>query len=300
MNERTKVKPFGGSSYEKEDLVKMNPELLRALLRERVHHSIEIPFYFLIQKWDGNPKPSFGLQAQMVFNVWEERGFSQNDPDIQWAKEYIELAKKIRSGEKIDWNKPQLSRPFNSKEMKVVNKLLYERCSVRNWIDKPVPDEMIEKILEAGRAAPIGCNLDEVRFIVLKDQKEIKMIWSDILIKNAVVIVICYDKRIPQIVAQDKFVPHNAYFDAAAAADHMLLMVHALGLGAVWLSKTVKSEKTKDTGKEFKEKYGLFEYIEVALHIAVGWPAIGTIKTQRMPLSNMIISRDSFKEKNEN
>jgi len=159
---------------------------------------------------------------------------------------------------------------------------------------------MIKKILEAGRAAPVGCNLNEVRFVVLRDSKEVEMIWSDIPTKNAVIIVICYDKRIPQVVAQDKIVPQNGGFDASAAAEHMLLMAHALGLGGVWLSKLVKSEKTEDTGKKFKEEYGLPEYIEVALHIAIGWPAIGTIKTQRMPLSNMIILRDSFKEKAKN
>lgn len=296
MHECTKVRPFGGPAYEKEDLMKMDPELLRALLRERVHHNIEVSFYPLIQKWNGDPNPIFGLQAQMVFDVWKERGFTENGPDIQWAKEYLELAGKIRAGEKIEWNKP-LPKPFTDKEMEVVNRLIYGRHSTRNWVDKPVPNEMIEKILEAGRAAPIGCNLDQVRFIVLRDPKEIEMIWSDIPIKNAVVIVICYDKRIPQVVAQDKIVPHNAGFDAAAAADHMLLMAHALGLGGIWLSRTVESEKTKDTGKKFKETYGLPEYIEVALHIAVGWPAIGTIKTQRMPLSNMIISRDLFGEK---
>ena len=30
----------------------------------------------------------------------------------------------------------------------LVNKLIYQRCSIRDWIDKPVPDWMIEKILE--------------------------------------------------------------------------------------------------------------------------------------------------------
>jgi len=71
------------------------------------------------------------------------------------------------------------------------------------------------------------------------------MIWSDIHVKNAVVIVLCYDKRISQVVGQDKLVPQNPDYDAAAAADHMLLMAHALGLGGIWLSKLVKSEKIK-------------------------------------------------------
>jgi nitroreductase len=62
-------------------------------------------------------------------------------------------------------------------------------------------------------------------------------------------------------------------------------MAHALGLGAVWLTCTEKTAKT------FKEKYGLPDYIEQALHIAVGWPAIATIKSERMPLSEMMITR---------
>jgi nitroreductase len=71
----------------------------------------------------------------------------------------------------------------------------------------------------------------------------------------------------------------------------MLLMAHALGLGAVWLSKTVKTNITKDTGQRFKEQYGLPDYIELAAHIAVGWAAIGTIKTKRIPLADMILRR---------
>ncbi|MBA7515637.1 hypothetical protein ES705_07679 [subsurface metagenome] len=299
MNKKTKINYFGGPTYEKEDLMNMDPELLRALLRERVHHNIEVPFYSFINKWNGEPKTNFGLQAQLALDVWKERGFTEDDEDIRWAEGYCEFAKKVRAGEKIDWQKPP-HQAFSEEEIKVIDRLIQERCSIRNWINKPVPDSMINKILEAGRAAPIGCNLDELRFIVLKDPKKIEMIWSDTHVENAIIIVICYDKRIPKVVGQDRSVPQNPGYDAAAAADHMLLMAHALGLGGVWLSKVAKSEKRKDTGEEFREKYGLPEYIEVALHIAVGWPALGTIKTQRMPLSNMVISRDLFREKSKN
>jgi nitroreductase len=290
MSETIKVKPYGGPTYEKEDLMRLAPDLLRALMRERTHHNIEVPLYPLLARGMTKPIPVFGLEAQMVYDAWKERGFTDDDPDILWVKEYLALAKKIRAGEKIEWNQP-LPAPFTDEEMAVVNKLIYQRRSIRDWVDKPVPDEMIEKILEAGRAAPIGCNLDEVRFIVIRDPEEAKMVWSDISTANAVIIVICYDKSIPKVVAQDKFVPQNGGFDAAAAGDHMLLMAHALGLGGVWLSKTVKSDVTPDTGQKFKELYGLPDHIEVAFHIAVGWPAIGSIKSQRMPLQEMMLTR---------
>ena len=276
----------GGIEYTKEDLMKMDPVLLRALLHERAHHNIEVPFYTTLLKWKGNPMPNFGQQAQIVFDVWQERGFTEDTPDIAWVKEYLAIAKKIRAGQKIEWTEP-LPTPFTDEEMAVVNKLIYGRHSIRDWLDKPVPDDMIEKILEAGRAAPIGCNLDEVRFIVIREPEEAKMVTIDISTQNAVIIVICYDTRIPKVVGQDRSVPQNAGFDAAAAADHMLLMAHALGLGGVWLSEN----KTKAAAEKFKEQYGLPVYIEVALHIAVGWTAIGTIKSKRLPLTDMMIQR---------
>jgi len=293
MAEGARVTPFAGRSFSKEDLIKLEPPLLRALLRERVHHNIEVPFYTMFPNWKGEPKPNFGQQALLVFEVWKERGLTHDDPDIKWAERYCSIAKRIQAGKAIDLKEP-LPAAFTEEEMAVVNKLIYERRSMRNWIDKPVPDEMIKKILEAGRAAPIGCNLDEVRFIVLRGPEAKKMIWGDISTANAVVIAICYDSRIPEVVGQGKTVPQNAGFDAAAAADHMLLIGHALGLGGVWLSKTAETDLTKDTGRKFKEQYGLPDYIEVALHIAIGWPAIGTIKTQRMPLDEYVIKRGNI------
>ena len=280
----------GGIRYTKEELMKMDAVVLRALLRERVHHNVEVPLYGTLLKWKGKPIAGFGEQAQMVFDVWRERGLTDDAPDIEWVKEYLAIAEKVRAGERFEWDEP-LPIPFTEEEMAVVNKLIYGRCSIRNWIDKPVPDEMIEQILEAGRAAPIGCNLDEVRFIVISDPKEAKMVWSDVPTKHAVIIVLCCDTRIPKVVGQDVAVPQNIGFDAAAAADHMLLMAHALGLGAVWLSKIVKRGTGVDTGQEFKKQYGLPDHIQVALHIAVGWAAIGTIKSKRMPLADMMLRR---------
>jgi nitroreductase len=193
----------------------------------------------------------------------------------------------MRDGEKILISEP-LSTAFNVEEMETVKKLIWERRSIRDWMPgKDIPDDLIEQILEAGRAAPTGCNLDIVRFVVINDPKEAKMVWSDIStpMDRCVLIVLCYDKRVYRAIGHDRLVPHNQLLDCAAAADHMCLMAHALGLGAVWLTRTDK------TARAFKEKFGLPDYIEPALHIAMGWPAVGTIKSARMPLKEMIISK---------
>jgi nitroreductase len=276
---------IGGDDYTREDLMEMDPVCLRALFRERVHHTIEVEIYPILLGKKELPT-NFGLSTELILDVWKARGFSDDGEDFQWGKKYMELAAKMRTGEKVEIEEA-LPAPFTEEEMAVVRKLLWERRSVRDWLpDKPVPDEMIEQILEAGRAAPTGCNLDIVRFIVIKDPKKAKMVWSDIPTptNQCVLIVICYDTRVYETVGHDKLVPHNMLFDCAAAGDHMCLLAHALGLGAVWLSCTEKTART------FQKKYGLPDYIRQALHIAIGWTAIGSIKSLRMPLSEMIIN----------
>ncbi|MBW1999135.1 MAG: nitroreductase family protein [Deltaproteobacteria bacterium] len=51
--------------------------------------------------------------------------------------------------------------------------LLRERRSVRAYRDEPVSDEIIERILDAGRYAPTGRNSQNVHYVVLGSQEEI-------------------------------------------------------------------------------------------------------------------------------
>jgi nitroreductase len=270
----------------------MDPICLRALFRERIHHTIEVELYPILLGEKKVP-PHFGRQPQMILDIWKERGLPDDDPDWEWGKTYLALAAKLREGKKIKIDEP-LPAPFTKTEMAVVKKLIWERRSVRNWIPgKEIPEELITKILEAGRAAPTGCNLDIVRFVVIRDPKEARMVWSDIPTPTdrCVLIIVCYDKRVYTAIGHDRLVPHNQLYDCAAAADHMCLAAHALGLGAVWLTRTEK------TGRAFKEKFGLPDYIQPALHIAVGWPATASIKSARMPLTEMLISRKNEKRR---
>ena len=50
-------------------------------------------------------------------------------------------------------------------------KLIANRKSVRNYLDKEIPDEDLRKILEAGRLAPSWMNVQSWKFILVKLQK---------------------------------------------------------------------------------------------------------------------------------
>jgi len=290
MGSKTKLR-YAFLEYSKADLLELPHEALGGILRERVHHMIEVPLYPTLLKWSGKAIPNFGDQAQMVFDVWRELGLPEDTPDIAWVKRYLAVAERIRSGETPAVEEP-LPVPFDEDEMRVVRKLIWGRRSIRDWVDKPIPEKMIEEILDAGNAAPIGCNLGHLRFVVLTSPEDKAMIWSDVSTKNAgAIIVVCHDKRVPPAVCHDRLVPQNPGFDAAAAGTQMLLMAHALGLGAVWLSELKETSKTNDTGQEFKKKYGLPDYLEVHFHLSLGWAAIGSIKSARPALADLVIRR---------
>jgi nitroreductase len=231
-------------------------------------------------------KPSnFGGQAKLVLDIWIKRGLSTDTPDIQWCIKNVELADKLNKGEKVDLA-TELPKPFSAAEMKTVKKLLHERRSIRQFTDKPVPDNMIDEILQAGLMAPQGCNVGSTRFIILRDPEEWRLVRSDIPIENGVMILICQDMNAYKALDFISRVPHNIYYDAAAAADHMCLMAHALGLGACWLTHG------EDTQKRIRERFGLPETFVTRCHIIVGWPDEAPIKSGRMSLDDVVVKRE--------
>lgn len=51
-----------------------------------------------------------------------------------------------------------------------MEKLIYNRRSVRNFLDKPVPEMLIRRVLEAGRVGPTAGNAQAHQFIVITDK----------------------------------------------------------------------------------------------------------------------------------
>jgi nitroreductase len=143
---------------------------------------------------------------------------------------------------------------------------------------------MIRRVLKAGLYAPHGCNVGCTRFLVLRDPEEQKLVSSDIPVENCIMIVILQELSMYQILRFDKIVPQNLYFDAGAAADHICLMAHTLGLGSCWLTHG------EETQKKLREKFNLTPTMTSRIHIIIGWPAEETLKSERMDLDETILN----------
>jgi nitroreductase len=123
---------------------------------------------------------------------------------------------------------------------------LFSRVSIRKFKPDPIPDELIIKILEAGNSAPSAGNLQARDFIVVKNPdtklKLAKSAVNQMFIAEApVVIVVCANYPRSMRVYGDRGKLY-AEQDATAAVENILLAVHMLGLGAVWVGAFDEAE----------------------------------------------------------
>ncbi|MBA3029320.1 MAG: nitroreductase family protein [Desulfobacteraceae bacterium] len=110
---------------------------------------------------------------------------------------------------------------------------IMSRRSVRDWEDKPVPDEMVKKLLAAAMQAPSARNQQAWQFIVLNQREVLDQVaqtspgagWAT---KAPLGIIVCGDMSIQSAMA--------GYWvqDCSAASLNILLAAQALGLGGVW------------------------------------------------------------------
>jgi nitroreductase len=276
-------KPMTVHGYTEEQLMAMKPDDLRAVLHERTHHTIEVLIYRILKEGREVPK-DFGVVAEYLLGLWKKRGLPMDPPDIRWCAGYVEYAKRMRAGKKVNL-KPTPWESFTEDEVGTIERLIYGRKSIRQFKPKPVPDEFIKRILKAGLYAPHGCNVGCTRFLVLRDPEEQKLVRSDIPIENCVMIVVLQELSMYKTLRFDQAVPQNLYFDAAAAADHICLMAHALGLGSCWLTHG------EETQKKLRDHFKLSPTMTSRNHIIVGWPGEETIKSERMGLDEAILKK---------
>jgi nitroreductase len=110
---------------------------------------------------------------------------------------------------------------------------ILKRKSIRQYTTEPVPEYMIEQLLEAAMSAPSSQNQRPWHFIVITERELLTML-SDIspyakMVKDApVAILVCGDPE--REISKGFWVQ-----DCSAATENILIAVEELNLGAVWV-----------------------------------------------------------------
>lgn len=148
--------------------------------------------------------------------------------------------------------------------------IIFERTSVRKYLDKPVSREQIETLLKAAMAAPSAKNVQPWEFVVLQNKTTLFKItefhpFSQMLKEAPVAIVVCGNKtKIALEGTDDLWVQ-----DCAAATQNILLQATEMGLGSVWIG--VYPHKSHE--REVSALVNIPDYIVPFSIVAVGYAA---------------------------
>ena len=172
-----------------EELLAMEEDEFRARVRERCHHTLEIQVYHA-QHRDKKLSPTQADYAKRLMRLWKERGLSTDLPEYRYVSFLIDTADKLANGEHVDLSayKPT---PVTKEMEDAFFTILKERRSVREFTDEEVPDELIDKVLEAGLWAAHGCNVQSIRYVVVREKNEPGLFRGSDVPGGPVHLVIC-------------------------------------------------------------------------------------------------------------
>jgi nitroreductase len=147
--------------------------------------------------------------------------------------------------------------------------------AVREFDDKPIPDDLVRRIAEAGRLTASSMNLQPWHFVLVTSRKGLRELGALIstgryVASSAAAIVVAYERDSEYGVS-----------DASRAIQSMILVAWAEGVGSNW------------TGfgdlDGIAEQVGLPDTYEVLAVIPFGYPKrkLGKGKKKRKPLSEV-------------
>ena len=156
-----------------------------------------------------------------------------------------------------------------------------KRRSIRAYEKKPVEDEKLRKILKAAQRAPSANNLQDWKFIVVKDKLKIEKLTyackQQNFVNEASAIIVACATRTDYIMTCGQY----AYpIDLSIALTHMMLAATALDLGTCWLGAFFE-DKVKKILK-------IPEKIRIVGILTLGYPRFQPPETNRKPLSEIV------------
>jgi nitroreductase len=163
-----------------------------------------------------------------------------------------------------------------------ITEAIRSRRSIRKYQDRSIEEEKLLRVLDTGRMAPSARNLQDWKFIVVRDQDKRKMLseaanGQPYVEKASAVIVGCATEP-------ENIMPCGQYcypIDLAIALDHMSLAATSEGLGSCWIG-AFQEDKVK-------EILDIPEKIRVVAMLILGYPAESPAARPRRKLDEIVV-----------
>jgi len=169
--------------------------------------------------------------------------------------------------------------------------------------EKPIDEEIVKRIVEAGQRAPSACNLQTYTIIWVKDPKKRKEVLSTCGnpdISAPVVLVICADlrrlARTLSALGYDHCLKHGeghtlkifSLVDASLAAENMTIATECYGFGSLFIGSALANKK-------LIQVLGLGKGVLPISLLCIGYPDEEPPTRPRLPLS-VVLHIDNYKD----
>lgn len=165
------------------------------------------------------------------------------------------------------------------------------RHSTREFKEEPVPQEVLDKVIEAGRQAPSGKHKNQSRFIVIRKKEVLQEIIALVQQEFAKMevtpenddnfggairaakkggYVFMYNAPVLIVVANKRDYG-NKYADVSCAMQNMMLAANALDLGSCWINQ-LRWLQDNPVLRAYLQKLGMAEDEEVCASLSIGYP----------------------------
>lgn len=165
------------------------------------------------------------------------------------------------------------------------------RHSTRKFKEEPVPQEVLDKVIEAGRQAPSGKHKNQSRFIVIRKKEVLQELITLVQQEFAKMevtpenddnfggairaakkggYVFMYNAPVLIVVANKRDYG-NKYADVSCAMQNMMLAANALDLGSCWINQ-LRWLQDNPVLRAYLQKLGMAEDEEVCASLSIGYP----------------------------
>jgi len=158
---------------------------------------------------------------------------------------------------------------------------IQQRFSVRSYLDKPVEEEKLRRVLEAARLAPSAGNRQEWRFVVVRDAETRAALAEaangQAFVGQAPVVIAACAVGGQHVMSCGQL---SYPIDVAIALEHIALQATEEGLGTCWIG-AFKEE-------EVKRILGIPDDVRVVELMPLGYPATGPQPKRRLSLEEIV------------
>lgn len=142
------------------------------------------------------------------------------------------------------------------------------RYSERFFDSRPVEQEKLDKILEAGRLVPTACNYQPQKFFLIRSGDALAKLkkLTPFHYNAPLVILVCYDAREVWTNPGDRYYRNynSGEQDASIAATTMMYEAEELGVHSIWIRGF--------DSKAVVDAFGLPEHMIPVMMLGLGYP----------------------------